>query len=84
MHTATEKLSRIGSADPKCVTSNFQVKFFTENCTKTKNIGPTLRKAQYKDVSMRTIEILQRARSLKANCCFNVHNVHLKLASPIS
>ena len=31
-----------------------------------------------------TIEIPQRARTFKANSCWKVHNVHLKLVSPIS
>ena len=41
-------------------------------------------KPQYKDVYMRTIEIPQSARILKANCYLKVHNAHLKLASLIS
>ena len=36
------------------------------------------RKVQYKDVYRRTIEILQRARIFKANCCLKVHNAYLK------
>ena len=28
----------------------------------------------------KTIEMLQRPRTLKVNCCLKVHNVHLKLA----
>ena len=43
-----------------------------------------IRKNQYKDVYRRTIEIPQSTHIFKANCCLNVHNVHLKLASPIS
>ena len=42
------------------------------------------RKPQYKDVQRRTIEMPQRARMFKANCCFTVHNAHLKLSLPIS
>ena len=38
----------------------------------------------YKDVYRRTIEIPQRTHISKANCCVKVHNVHLKLALPIS
>ena len=30
------------------------------------------------------IEMPQRARTLKVNCCLKVHNAHLKLLSPIS
>ena len=37
------------------------------------------RNTQYKDVYRRTIEILQRTRIFKANCCLKVHNVSLKL-----
>ena len=37
----------------------------------------------YKDVYMRTIEILQCAHIFKANCCLKVQDVHLKLALPI-
>ena len=40
--------------------------------------------APYKDAYRRTIEIPQRAHIFKVNCCLKVHNVHLKLASPIS
>ena len=46
-------------------------------------IGHT-RKAQYKDVYTRAIEIPQRTHIFKAYCCLKGHNVHLKLASPIS
>ena len=42
------------------------------------------RKAQYKDVYRRTIEIPQRAHIFTANSCLKVHNTHLKLASLIS
>ena len=35
------------------------------------------------DVYSRTIEIPQRARIFKANCCLKVHNAHLMFASPI-
>ena len=41
------------------------------------------RHVQYNDVYT-TIEIPQRARMLKANGCLKVHNIHLKLALPIS
>ena len=37
-----------------------------------------------KDVFRRTIEMPQRARLLKGNCCLKVHNAHQKLLSPIS
>ena len=42
------------------------------------------RKAQYKDVKRRTIEIPQRGRIFMANCCLKVHNAQLKLVSPVS
>ena len=42
------------------------------------------RKAHYKDIHRRTIEIVQRNRTLEDNCCLKVHNAHIKLASPIS
>ena len=41
-------------------------------------------KSQHKGVYRRTIEILQRGRIFKANCCLNVHNAHLKIVFPIS
>ena len=41
-------------------------------------------KPQYKDVYRRTIEMPQRSRTFKVNCCLKVHNAHLKLLSPIS
>ena len=42
------------------------------------------RKSQYKDDCRGTIEIPQRARIFKANCCLKIHNVHLNRASQIS
>ena len=42
------------------------------------------RKPKYKYVYRRTIEILQRARLFKANCCSKVHKAYLKLSLPIS
>ena len=42
------------------------------------------RKAQYKDIYRRTIEILQCARIFKANYCLKFHNAHFKLVSPFS
>ena len=43
------------------------------------------RKAQYKEVCRRTIEILQHSHIFKAKfAVLKVHNAHLKLASPIS
>ena len=47
-------------------------------------IGYTYPKSQYKDVYRGTIHSLQRARILKANFNLKVHNVPLKLSSPIS
>ena len=41
------------------------------------------RNAQYRNVYRRTIEIPQRNRIFKANCCLKVYNVHLKWASSI-
>ena len=43
-----------------------------------------IRNGQYKDVYWRTIEIPQCTHIFKAKCCLKVHNVHLKLQSPIS
>ena len=37
-----------------------------------------------KTIYDRTIEIPQRTRIFKADCCLEVHNVHLKLALTIS
>ena len=42
-------------------------------------MGSISRKAQYKDVYRRTIEILQRAQIWKANCCLKVHNAAHKV-----
>ena len=42
------------------------------------------RKAEYKDVYRRTIEIPQRTLIFKDNCYLNVDNASLKLASSIS
>ena len=42
------------------------------------------RKAWYEDVYRRTIEMLQRTRIFKANCCLKVQNAHFKLTLPIS
>ena len=42
------------------------------------------RKAQYKDVCTRTIEIPQQPHIFQAHCCLKVHNAHWKLASPFS
>ena len=39
------------------------------------------RNLQYKDVNRRTIEILQYACILKANCCLKVHNVPFYMAT---
>ena len=44
-----------------------------------KNTYPD-RKAQYKEVYSRTIEILQRGSILKSNCCLKIHNAHLKVS----
>ena len=71
------------------------ISFFTNNSVKCHNFKkPTLmntthhhiriivsRKAQYKDVCGRTIEILQRSCIFKANCCLKFHNAHSKLGS---
>ena len=38
------------------------------------------RKAQYKNVFRRTIEILRRAGFFKANCCLKVYNAHFKVS----
>ena len=35
------------------------------------------RKPQYKDFYRRTIEIPQRARIFKVDCCLKAHNAHL-------
>ena len=40
---------------------------------------PISRKAQYKDVFRRTIEIPQRARIFKANSYLKAQNAHLKV-----
>ena len=40
--------------------------------------------SHYKDIHRRTIEIVQRNRTLEDNCCLKVYNAHIKLASPIS
>ena len=39
------------------------------------------RKAEYKDIYRKTIEIPQRTRIIKDNCSLKVHNAPLKLAS---
>ena len=43
-------------------------------------IANVSRKVEYKDDYKRTIEIPQRTRIFKDNCCFKVHNAHVKLA----
>ena len=50
--------------------------------TKAQNSIAVSRKPQYKDVYRRTIEMPQRARTFKVNCCLKF-NVHLKLLSSI-
>ena len=42
------------------------------------------RNGQYKDFYQRTIEIPQQNRIVITNCYLKGHNVHLKLALPIS
>ena len=44
----------------------------------------TYRKSQYTDVYMKTIKIPQRTRIFKASHCLKIHNVHFKLALPVS
>ena len=59
------------------------VKWITWNYRLSNWRGRIPRKAQYKDVFWRTIEILQRASIFEVNCCLKVYNAHLKLTSPI-